>query len=261
MPRDGRPAARRIPAQTSSMKTWIDGEKPREIILAGGTRGMATAKLLAVILRTGRKGKSAEELARCLLNSFRALRRIDAAEVCDLLEFRGIGPAKVAQIKAAFELGRRLVRERAQMPARIQSARQAAHYVYSYYGPYLRDAHEEVVCLVLLDRKNRPVANMEIGRGGPETSALCLRAILRQAILRSASSLILVHNHPSGDGSPSADDRVATGAVRKACGLLGIRLLDHIIIGRNRDNCYSFALRGPTRARTAPGPLQSKEES
>jgi len=232
------------------MKTWVNEERPREMILSGGTRAIATAKLLAVILRTGRKGESAEELARSLLNSFRALRRIDAAEAAELFGFKGIGPAKVAQIKAAFELGRRLVRERARASRRIVSARQALRYVHSYYGPYLRDAHEEVVCLVLLDRKNRPVANLEIARGGADASVLCLRAILKEAILRSASSLILVHNHPSGDGSPSADDRAATAAVRRACGLLGIRLLDHIIIGRNRENCYSFALRGAINKRT-----------
>ncbi len=227
------------------IRDWIAEERPRELLLAHGTEGLPLSKLLAVILRTGTAGTSAEELARKILNHFRSLRRMDAAPVAELCRICGVGPAKAAQLKAALELGKRLSREKARLLPGINGAEGALEYVGRYYAPYLRDARKEFFCLILLDFKNKPVAHLEIGRGSISESVVDPKEIVREALLQSASSLIIVHNHPSGEGTPSAEDVRLTERVRQACRLFGIRLLDHIIVGRNKNNCYSFARSTP----------------
>ncbi len=113
-----------------------------------------------------------------------------------------------------------------------------------YYGLYLRDAKKEFFSIILLDVKNKPIHNIEISKGSINVSIVDPKEIIKEATLRSASSVILVHNHPSGDAEPSAEDIKVTHAVINACNLVGIKVLDHIIIGRNQDDYYSFAQNG-----------------
>lgn len=226
------------------IREWIEEEEPRAILLAAGAQTLSPAKLLAIILRTGMRGISAEELSRKLLNRFSGLRGIDSASVAELCSIDGIGRAKASQIKAAFEIGKRLCRERARTRERIENTHQAIEYVASYYGPYLRDAHHEILCAIILDGRNRPLRAIELCRGSSRAVAADPHQIVREAVLARASSILMVHNHPAGDGEPSSDDISLTQAVNDVCQLFGIRLLDHVIVGKNRKDYFSFARAG-----------------
>ncbi len=229
------------------IKKWIKEERPREMLIKQGPEALSLSKLLAIILRTGKEGISAEELAKRLLNRFGSLRDIDSAPISEIYKIGGIGPAKAAQIKAALELGKQLYKEDAKKKKRIKNAEDVLNYVAEYYGPYLRDAKKEFFSIILLDIKNKPIDNLEISKGSINASIVDPKEIIKEATLRSASSIILVHNHPSGDAEPSPEDIETTKLVIQACELVGIKVLDHIIIGRNKEDYVSFARLGLIR--------------
>jgi len=226
------------------IKEWIEEERPREMLVQRGAENLPLSKLMAIILRTGRAGMSAEELAKLLLNSFGSLRAIDSAPISELYGIEGIGPAKAVQIKAALELGKRLFKESAKTMKRLKKPEDVIGYVSEYYAPYLRDREKEVFNAILLDIKNKPIDNVEISIGSVSATVVDPREIVRAASLRSASSIILVHNHPSGETMPSQDDIELTERIREACKTIGVKVLDHIIIGKNADDFYSFAKEG-----------------
>jgi DNA repair protein RadC len=226
------------------IKEWIEEERPREMLMQRGAENLPLSKLMAIILRTGRAGMSAEELAKLLLNSFGSLRAIDSAPISELYGIEGIGPAKAVQIKAALELGKRLFKESAKTMKRLKKPEDVIGYVSEYYAPYLRDREKEVFNAILLDIKNKPIDNVEISIGSVSATVVDPREIVRAASLRSASSIILVHNHPSGETMPSQDDIELTERIREACKTIGVKVLDHIIIGKNADDFYSFAKEG-----------------
>jgi len=223
------------------IKNWVKEERPREMLIQKKPENLPLSKLLAIILRTGKEGSSAEELAQLLLNRFGSLRKIDSAPISELLKIKGIGLAKAAQIKAALELGKRLIRENAQKIRKIKNPTDAINYVAEYYGPYLRDYEKEFFFVILLDIKNKPIDNIEISKGSINSTVVDPKEIIKYATLKSASSIILVHNHPSGETIPSDDDIELTNQIKKACEIVGIKVLDHIIIGKNFDDTYSFA--------------------
>ena len=229
------------------IKEWIEEERPREMLIKKGPEALPLSKLLAIILRTGRKGVSAEELSKRLLNEFGTLRKIDSAAISEICKIEGIGHAKAAQIKAALEIGKRLFREKAQKQKSIKRADDAVEYIAEYYGPYLRDAKKEFFCIILLDVKNKPVHNVEISKGSINASIVDPKEIIKEATSKSASSIILVHNHPSGDGTPSNEDIELTKRIVDACKIVGIKVLDHIIVGKNREDYYSFTKWGLIR--------------
>jgi DNA repair protein RadC len=226
------------------IREWIEEERPREALFAFGAKSLSLAKLFAIILRTGKRGVNAEELSRRLLNTFSGLRGIDSAPISKIRGIVGIGPAKAAQIKAALEIGKRFCRETAKGQGSIENPQAALEYVSTFYGPYLRDARSECACVILLNRRNRPIRAVELTQGAVGTVDVDPAQIVREALQESASSLVLVHNHPSGDGEPSRDDVSLTFAVRDACNLFGIRLLDHVIIGKDPMDYFSFARKG-----------------
>jgi DNA repair protein RadC len=233
--------------QNLPIKKWIKEERPREMLISSGPESLSLSKLLAIILRTGKEGISAEELSKRLLNKFGTLRAIDSATISEICEIDGIGPAKAAQIKAALELGKRLYKESAKKQKKIKSPGDIILYVAEYYGAYLRDAKKEFFNVILLDIKNKPIHNIEISKGSINASIVDPKEIIKEATLKSASSIILVHNHPSGDTEPSADDIKLTNKIVDACNFVGIKVLDHIIIGKNVDDYYSFANKGLMR--------------
>ncbi len=226
------------------IKEWVKEERPRELLLAEGAERLPLAKLLAIILRTGSEGKSAEDLARELLNRFRSLRGIDTAPISSLQEISGMGIAKCAGLKAALELGKRLLRESAPLGERIRDAASAIRYVKDYFGPYLRDAKKESFCVIFLDSRNKVLETLEVSKGGIDSSVVDKAEIVREASLASARAVIIVHNHPSGEAYPSKEDITITKEILKALEIVGIKLLDHIIIGRNEENCFSFLNEG-----------------
>jgi DNA repair protein RadC len=230
--------------QNQPIKKWIKEERPREMLMKHGPASLALSKLIAIILRTGKEGASAEELAKRLLNQFGSLRAIDSADISEIYKIGGIGYAKASQIKAALELGKRFYKETAEKKKSIKNAQDVINYVAEYYGPYLRDAKKEFFSIILLDVKNKPIHNLEISRGSINASIVDPKEVIKEATLRSASSIILVHNHPSGDAEPSPDDIETTKLIIQACEIVGIKVLDHIIIGRNKEDYVSFARAG-----------------
>ena len=226
------------------IRKWIKEERPREMLISSGPEFLSLSKLLAIILRTGKEGISAEELSKRLLNKFGTLRAIDSGTISEICEIDGIGPAKAAQIKAALEIGKRLFKESAKKQKKIKKPDDIINYVAEYYGAYLRDAKKEFFNVILLDIKNKPIHNIEISKGSINASIVDPKEIIKEATLKSASSIILVHNHPSGDTEPSADDIKLTNKIIDACNIVGIKVLDHIIIGKNVDDYYSFSNTG-----------------
>ncbi len=227
------------------IKEWVVEERPREMLMERGAAAMPTSKLLAIVLGTGRRGVDAEALARRIYNGFGSLRAIDGASVQELCRIEGIGPAKASQIMAALELGKRLIKERSQKtPPRIRCADDALQYVYERYGPYLRDVKKEFFHLVFLNIKNRPIHHLEVSKGSINASIVDVREIVREATLKMASAMILLHNHPSGETEPSEEDIRLTKSIVDSCSLIGVKVLDHIIIGQEVDHYFSFSKAG-----------------
>ncbi len=230
--------------ESRPIKEWVEEERPREMLMKHGSESLSLSKLLAIILRTGQGGTNAEELAKRLLNQFRSLRGIDSAQVSEICKINGIGHAKAAQVKAALELGKRFYKEEAEKKIKITKADDVLGYVSEYYGPYLRDAKKELFNIILLDIKNKPIHNVQISKGSINATVVDPKEIIKEAASKSASSIILVHNHPSGETEPSAEDIELTNRLIQSCNLVGISILDHIIIGKNKEDYYSFARAG-----------------
>ncbi len=213
-----------------SIKKWPEGERPRERLLKYGARNLSVAQLIAIILRTGGGGKSAIDLAIEILDSFGDLKNIENASLREFASFKGMGNAKVAQLKAAFELGRRLLEE----PHEKGPVFSSGHDVYSYYHQRFNNLKKEVFRCALLDAKNRIFKDCRISEGTLTNSLIHPREAFRDAIKESAASVIFVHNHPSGDPSPSREDIAITERLADAGELIGIKVLDHVIIGDNK---------------------------
>lgn len=224
-----------------SIKNWPEDERPRERLLRFGANELSTAQLLAIILRTGDKNKSALELARDVLTQFNNLKEIEDASIAEFSDLRGIGAAKVAQLKAAFELGRRLlVNEKGDISQKscFKNSRQ----VYNYFMPKFHGMRKEKFLCTLLDTKNRVFKEAIISEGTLTSSLVHPREVFRYAIKEAAASVLFVHNHPSGDPSPSKDDIDITRRLIETGKIIGINVLDHIIIGDGRY--FSFMEKG-----------------
>lgn len=218
--------ARWTPRFSSHRDVWDGEERPRERLLRDGTRSLSDAELVALLLGTGRPGLSVLEVARELLRDCGGLQGLAGAER-HALRRRGLGPAKGAALLAAVELGRRLAR--AELPEREPLSRPAAVAAYLSLRYGLRD--QEVMGALFLDARNRLLGEAEAFRGTLSRAAVEPRAILRQGILRAAAGLVLFHTHPSGDPSPSAEDLAFTRRMGEAGEIVGLRLVDHLILG------------------------------
>lgn len=205
-------------------------ERPRERLIHYGADALSTAELLAILLRTGTAQRSAVGLAEHLLAVFGSLRGVANATVEEMAQIHGLGPAKAAQIKAAIEFGRRLVAASDEERPRIHSPQD----VYNLLGPSLRDAKKEHFVALLLDTKGGVSRTVTISVGDLSSSLVHPREVFTEAVRRSAASLIVAHNHPSGDPAPSPEDAQVTRRLVEAGELLGIELLDHVIVGDNR---------------------------
>src|SRR5574341_407398 len=216
-----------------SVKEWPEDERPRERLLKFGAGSLSDAQLLAIIIRNGRGGRSAVDLGMELLDRFGSLEGIAQAginEICGKDGVKGIGTAKAAEIKAAIELGRRY-----QKPTLAGASFCSSQDVAAYYRPRMKDAKKELFRCVLLDTKNRLIREETVSIGSLTASLVHPRETFKAAIRESATAVIFVHNHPSGDTKPSQEDILLTRRLIQAGEVLGIRVLDHIIIG---DGCH-----------------------
>jgi DNA repair protein RadC len=213
-------------------------ERPRERLLAKGPEGLTDGQLLAILLRTGRKRETAVEVAMELLKRYGGIEGLSHLATAELCRVKGIGPAKAAQIKAALELGRRSLSQPLSIGSPIRSSRE----VYLQYYPLLRHLRKELFKVLLLDTKNRLVRDMTVSEGALAINVVHPREVFNPAVRDSAAGVLLLHNHPSGDPTPSAEDRALTDRIVAAGRLLGIRVLDHLVIGDGRY--VSFADQG-----------------
>ncbi|MBA4396915.1 MAG: hypothetical protein C0394_05980 [Syntrophus sp. (in: bacteria)] len=223
------------------IKDWPTKERPRERLLTEGSERLTDAELLTIILRVGQgtfkegvTGKSAYDSALSLLKEFRGLQGLDRAHIQDLRKVPGLGPAKVAQIKAAFELGKRLCAGKLTAPAFASSATVAGH-----FRPRFTGKRHEVVIGVFLNGQNQVLGEKEITEGIPTQATVYVRRVIEEALRLSAAAVVLVHNHPSGNPEPSAGDDDTTDLLQKACKLVGMILLDHVIVGETDHYSYS----------------------
>ena len=203
-------------------------ERPRERLAKQGAQALATAELLAILLRVGVTGENAIQMGQRLLSEFDGLTGLHRAPFEELCCQHGIGEAKAAQIKAAIELGRRMAVESPEERATINSPGDAAALV-SYEMSALEQEHLRVI---LLDTRNHVLDVVEVYKGSINSSQVHVGELFKAAIRRNASALIVVHNHPSGDPTPSPDDVAVTRAILQAGKLLDVDVLDHMVIGQ-----------------------------
>lgn len=212
------------------MKDVPKEERPRERLIRHGADRLANKELLAILLRTGNQQESALSLAEKLLARFGSLRDLATASFEELLSINGIGPAKASDILAAFELAKRLGESRMEFEGIVKSPQDAAQLV-------LRElslADKEHFMIIMLNIKCRVIAKKIISIGHLHSSLVHPREMFKEAIRRSSAAVILVHNHPSGDLTPSKADLATTERLCKVGEILGIEVVDHIIIGDNR---------------------------
>lgn len=219
---------------TGSIREWPEDERPREKMLRHGAANLSNAELLALIIRTGDTvtRMSAIDLGRALIHHFDDnLRELGSAGLAEITALKGMGPAKATAIKAAFTLASRFQARKLEHLDRFTSPRQ----VFDYFHFEFRDSRKEYFLVLLLDGKNRIIRRVQVSEGSLNQSIVHPREVFSPAVKESAAAVILVHNHPTGDPAPSSEDRAVTKRLQEAGEILGIKVLDHIIIG---DGAY-----------------------
>lgn len=217
-------------AYIPTIKELPSSERPRERLLEYGVGALSTAELLAIILRTGTRDENVILLSHRLLARFGNLAGLVQASTAEMISEHGLGPAKVAQLKAALELGRRMLVESPEERPQIRSPADAANLVMTEMGLL----EQEQLRTILLDTKNRVLTTKTVYQGSLNTSLIRVGELFRHAVRANCLSLIVLHNHPSGDPTPSPEDVTVTRQIVEAGKLLDIDVLDHLIIGRQR---------------------------
>ena len=220
----------------NGIKGWPKDDRPREKLLKNGEKSLSNSELLAILLRTGVKGNSAIDLARSILDKFGTFRNMSHSDDRSWKEFKGLGSAKIAQIKAALEIGRRFREDEVSAgKQKIGSAKD----IVDILMPQMRDLKTEVFKVVYLDGNNRIIEIADAAVGTVDHAMPIIREIVHAALQKFAVAFICVHNHPSGSVTPSMQDKNFTQELSGAVKLLDVKLVDHIIIGD--DQYYSFS--------------------
>lgn len=201
-------------------------ERPREKLLGRGAAALTDPELIAILLRTGLPGANAVEVARQLLERYGSLSGLSRCTIKEIASIRGIGAAKAIQLVAAFGLGQRLANERLS-----RQKLDSPELVHDLVAAEMRTLHKESLRVILLDTRYHLLRMEEVSLGSVNESIAHPRDVFRPAVISSAYAVIVVHNHPSGDPSPSQSDHSLTRRLAEAAELLQIKLLDHIIIG------------------------------
>lgn len=223
---------------TARITDWPSAERPRERLYAKGAEALADAELLALQLGTGTPGQTAVDLARTLLARYGSLTGLAGRTVTELAGIKGVGRAKAVRLAAAFELTRRLRSRGNDGKVTLGSPDQ----VFAHFGPLMEDLKKEVFRVVLLDAQNGLLRDVVVSEGTLSASLVHPREVFKPAILESAAALILIHNHPSGDPTPSKEDIRLTRQLVECGRLLDLKVHDHVIIGLGRF--VSLAQRG-----------------
>ena len=224
----------RVEVHMNRIKDLPEVERPYEKCLKYGANHLSDAELLSAILRTGTQGFSAYDLANEIIRSGASKNILSIMHLSkeELLRIKGVGNAKAVQILCIGELSRRISLERASQNLKMTVPSSIAN----YYMEHLRHLKQEQLIAIYVDSKCHMIKDKIISKGSINQSFVCNREILVEALKCDAVSIILLHNHPSGDPSPSTSDISSTRNFNKACKMIGLNLLDHIIIG---DRCYT----------------------
>ena len=220
------------------IRDWPETERPREKLLHRGAAGLSDAELLALFLGSGGRGSDAVADARTLLNDHGPLRRLLERSPQELLKLPGLGPARVCAMIAALELGHRHLAAALERGDALTDPQAAGR----YFAQRLRGLPHEVFAALFLDTRHRALGFEELFRGTVDGAEVHPREVVRRALARNAAAVIVGHNHPSGNGEPSAADRAITLRLKQALALVEIRLLDHFVIGDGTP--VSLAARG-----------------
>lgn len=217
---------------------WPAEQRPRERLITHGPETLSDAELLAVFLRVGVSGKSAVDLGRDMIAHFGSLNRLFAANLPEFSSLNGLGPAKYAQLQAVMELARRAIAEDIKAGDALSSPQAVKQYLQLLLGnrPY------ESFAVLFVDVRNRLIAAEELFRGTLTHTSVYPREVVKCALGHNAASIILAHNHPSGNAEPSTADRNLTQALKQALSLVDIRVLDHFVVAGKQ--VYSFAEHG-----------------
>ncbi len=217
-------------SNTNSIKNWAEDERPREKLLHKGPGALADAELLAILISSGTRERSALDLARDILKlAGNQLHHLGRLSVEELQQTKGIGEARAITIAAALELGRRRQMSAGLSRQTITQSKDAAEILI----PLMRDLAHEAFYVLYLSQSSSLIRLEHIGKGGLTSTVADIRIILKNALLNSASRLIVAHNHPSGNLKPSREDISMTEKLKEAAALMDIKLLDHLVIGDN----------------------------
>jgi len=225
-------------AQHPTIREWPAEDRPRERFLTKGPEALSDGECLAILLGAGVPGQTALDQAQALLAAFGSLGEMASREVQELAWVGGLGIAKAVRLGAAVELSRRLRARPSGSRIRLSSPEEVA----GYFGPALESKKKEVFRVALLDSQNGLLRDVQVSEGSLSAAIVHPREVFRSAILEACAHLILVHNHPSGDPTPSKEDLHLTRQLVEGARLLGMRVHDHVVIGHGRH--VSLAQRG-----------------
>ncbi len=223
------------PRTSRGIKYWPKADRPREKLFKFGEHNLSDSELLAILLRSGVEGLNAIDLARRILQKFKTFRNMGHTDLSHWKEFKGLGIAKIAQVRAAIEIGRRFREEKIK---EIQPKIESSEDVVKILMPRMRDLRKEVFKILLLNSQNRVIDLIEAEEGTVNQANPIIREIFQKAIQNFAAFIICIHNHPSGNPKPSQEDKQFTQELVQAGWILQIKVLDHIIIGD--DDYFSF---------------------
>lgn len=229
-----------------SIKQWPEQERPRERLLLQGAHSLSDAELLAIFLRSGSKQHSAVELARLLIQHFGHLNAVFDSSLDDLKQFHGIGESKYSQLMAVKELGRRYLKHQLNQGLDLS----CSDLIRDYLRYELIGESQEVFAVLYLDSQLRKLSFKKLFYGSINYCNISINQLLRYVIQKHATFIVIAHNHPKGFAKPSREDYDLTQEILKACQLLEIELLDHMIIAAEQS--YSFAEHGLIKPKTFP---------
>ncbi|MEW5894458.1 MAG: DNA repair protein RadC [Candidatus Omnitrophota bacterium] len=227
--------------KSSGIGSWPVDDRPREKLLTRGARSLSNSELLAILIRSGTRGVSAIDLGRQLMEKFKTFRDMAHIDQREWRQFKGLGDSKVAMIQAALEIGRRFREDEVRADRRkVTSAQDVADILM----PQMRDLKTEVFKIVYLDSSNRIIDIEDASKGTVNHAMPIVREIIHSALQKFSAAIICVHNHPSGNVSPSKSDMSFSEEIIQAGKLMRIKVLDHLIMGYDRyysfDNKYEF---------------------
>ncbi|MBN2104951.1 DNA repair protein RadC [bacterium] len=220
------------------IKDWPEDERPREKLIKHGATFLSDAELVALIIGSGSDGVTAVDVAKRLILDYHALAGLAECNLAELCRMKGIGSARGARLMAAFEIGRRVECCQSALSVKLSTPGDVA----KYYQPSLRTLKQEIFKVILLDSGNRLIRDVDITKGTLNASLVHPREVFKAAVDYLAAGVILLHNHPSGEAQPSAQDKAMTEQLVQAGQLMGIPVMDHLIIAQK--NFYSFANEG-----------------